>query len=257
MSQAAIYRDAYRGSQRLRRLFRFDVRHRCARIRQLVAERSIQGGRFLDVGFGSGDLLAALPLSVEIVGAEVSASAVARARVDPRFARYAAAEFVQIDEHDPESLPQGPFDGVISSHVIEHVPDDREHLHQILRRLRPGGLLVLFAPIEEPGYNPDHVRTYSVRSLTSLVESAGLEILGVEPSMSMNGHVWKLLTIPSRRRWPVLGPAVNAARLATMCWIPYRLFRAMDRALGAAGVGPRQVFVLARAPERGRIDARG
>jgi len=47
-----------------------------------------------------------------------------------------------------ERLPYGPaaFDLVLSHEVIEHVPDDRLAVEEIVRVLRPGGRLVLFAP---------------------------------------------------------------------------------------------------------------
>jgi SAM-dependent methyltransferase len=47
-----------------------------------------------------------------------------------------------------EHLPyaSGAFDLVLSHEVLEHVPDDRGAVEEILRVLRPGGRLVLFAP---------------------------------------------------------------------------------------------------------------
>jgi SAM-dependent methyltransferase len=40
------------------------------------------------------------------------------------------------------------FDAVICSHVLEHVPDDRLALREILRVLRPGGQAVLMIPLD-------------------------------------------------------------------------------------------------------------
>lgn len=47
-----------------------------------------------------------------------------------------------------ERLPyaSATFDLVLSHEVLEHVPDDRGAVQEILRVLRPGGRLVLFAP---------------------------------------------------------------------------------------------------------------
>ena len=43
-------------------------------------------------------------------------------------------------------FPEDTFDLVLSHEVIEHVPDDRQVVAEIVRTLRPGGRLVLFCP---------------------------------------------------------------------------------------------------------------
>ncbi len=179
-------------------------------------------------------------------GAEVSESAVDRAAEDPIYSCWRGARFTKVKEGDPEDLPQGPFDVVVSSHTLEHVHDDAAHLRSVYQRVVPGGLL--FVPIEEPGYNPDHIQCYSPRRIAARVREAGFEVVSQEDSMNVNGHIWKPITIPSRRRWRVMGPAVDALRLTTLSMLPYRVLRGLDRTLGAAGVGPRQSFVVARRP---------
>lgn len=247
VDQTQRYRAFYARGARLRWLFRFDVRYRCRRMKEVIGRLGldVDDKRVLDVGFGTGHMLRCFPPSCRLHGAEISTSAVERANADPRYETWAAAEFTLVDD-DPARLPDGPFDVIVSSHTIEHVPDDRAFLRELRRRLLPGGVLLLFLPIEEPHYNPDHVRNYSLRGIDALVASAGFEVLRCEGSMHINGHVWKLITIPSRRRWPVLGPMVDALRLATLSAIPYRGVRALDRALDRIGLGPRQAFVVAR-----------
>ena len=65
------------------------------------------------------------------------------------------------------SFPNGSFDLVYASHVLEHIPDDRKALDEIRRVLVPGGIAVLPVPIvsdvtvEYGAPNPDehdHVR---------------------------------------------------------------------------------------------------
>jgi SAM-dependent methyltransferase len=250
MSQVDVYGDFYRKWRRGRWLFRFDVRYRIRRLRQVADELGLdlRGKKVLDVGFGSGHMLASFPTSCELCGVEISESAVAEARKDARFSRHAGAEFHLVPENAPERMPAGPFDIAISSHTLEHVPDDRAVLGAILERLQPGGLLLLFVPIEEPGYNPDHVRCYSLRSAVESVRAAGFEVVFAEASMLLTGHVWKVITIPSRRRWPVLKGLVDALRLATLSLVPYRAHLFFDRILARVGVGPRQAFVAGRAP---------
>jgi len=245
--QKEIYDNAYAGKQRIRKILRFDIRYRSRRVQEVLSDLGIEvaGKRVLDVGFGRGDLLASFPPSCHVTGAEISSSAVASAKAFGQFDAYASADFIVLDEDDAESLPKGPFDIILSAHTLEHVPDDGETLEVIKSRLAPGGHLVVFVPVEEPGYNPDHVREYSVSSLASLITSKGLEVRFSEGSMHINGHIWKFITIPSRRRWPILGPLVNTLRLSVLTLIPYSGVRWLDRLLDRLGVGPRQALAIA------------
>jgi SAM-dependent methyltransferase len=45
-------------------------------------------------------------------------------------------------------LPDGSFDRIICSHVLEHV-DDKKALRELRRVLKPGGFLILMVPIIE------------------------------------------------------------------------------------------------------------
>jgi SAM-dependent methyltransferase len=247
-SQVRRYADFYRDDRAWRRAFRFDVRYRCRRTHEVLAQFAVatENARVLDVGFGGGDLLASFPPSCRVAGAEVSASAVASARADARFRGFADAHFTVVDENDPEALPAGPFDIVVSAHALEHVPDDAAMLTAMRARMTGTGVLALFVPIEEPDYISFHLRAYSLQSIGERVRAAGFEILWLEGSMYVNGHVWKLLTIPSRRAWPVVGPIADAVRLGTLSLLGYRGLRAADTVLHYLGVGARQALVLAR-----------
>ena len=43
----------------------------------------------------------------------------------------------------------GTFDWVICFHVLEHIPDDRRAMREILRVLKPGGIAILQSPVHE------------------------------------------------------------------------------------------------------------
>jgi SAM-dependent methyltransferase len=45
--------------------------------------------------------------------------------------------------------PEGSFDSVLCSHVIEHVPDDRRALAELYRVLRPGGWAIVMVPLRD------------------------------------------------------------------------------------------------------------
>jgi SAM-dependent methyltransferase len=107
------------------------------------AERLLPGkGRLLDIGAGRGELLReALHQGWEAVGVEPS----------PRFAEYAAR--YSGAEVKPLKLKQcdfydASFDVVILAAVLEHLYDPVEVVQEIVRILKPGGLLFLDVPNE-------------------------------------------------------------------------------------------------------------
>jgi 2-polyprenyl-3-methyl-5-hydroxy-6-metoxy-1,4-benzoquinol methylase len=161
-NQTERYDGFYRRRRWVHDLLRFDVRYRVRRLHEvLTALRWQANGRsVLDIGFGYGDLLESFPEDCSIWGADISSSAVGAARLDPRFARFREAAFDTIPEDGASALPPGPFDIALSSHTLEHVPDDRAVLRSVHARLRPGGLVAIFVPIEEPDYNLFHLRVY-------------------------------------------------------------------------------------------------
>jgi len=253
VSQTPRYASFYSTLVRHLDGLRFDVSYRKRRLQEALVELrgEIDGLRVLDFGFGSGSLLLGFPESCRLCGVDVSDSAVQRADTDERFAVYAEARFLAVPEDRPELLPDAEFDVIVTSHALEHVSDDERVLSELFRRLAPGGTLVVFVPIEEPDYILFHRRNYSLQSIAERITKAGFELRQVEGSMYVNGHVWKLLTIPSRRRWPVFGPAVDALRMLSLGALPYALLRRLDRALFLLGVGARQALVVAERPSAG------
>lgn len=91
-------------------------------------------------------------------------------------------------------LPDASFDAVIGNHVLEHIPDDRAAMAEVLRLLRPGGWAILQVPIalaasatvedpsvDDPGEREqrfgqrDHVRLYG-SDYTSRLAAAGFDV---------------------------------------------------------------------------------
>jgi SAM-dependent methyltransferase len=87
-------------------------------------------------------------------------------------------------------FPDGDFDTVLSSQVLEHTPHPGDLVKEMGRVLKPGGVLLLSAPFsfrlhEEPH---DYFR-YSPHGLRHLCDAAGLEVEQIEPQ----GGLWSLL----------------------------------------------------------------
>lgn len=97
-----------------------------------------------------------------------------------------ALDVTQID------FPDATFDAVICNHVLEHVPDDKKAMAELLRVLKPGGWAVLQVPIGTKldktieDFNlpsdaerlqmfgqGDHVRVYSIGDYVERLQSVG------------------------------------------------------------------------------------
>ncbi|CAA7612129.1 bifunctional 2-polyprenyl-6-hydroxyphenol methylase/3-demethylubiquinol 3-O-methyltransferase UbiG [Magnetospirillum sp. UT-4] len=142
----------------------------------------------LDVGCGTGVNAQALAAKGHrLFGIDVSPVAVER---------YVAAGFeaTVADITAGFGVPEGQFDLVFASEVIEHVADTEAFLAECLRALKPGGRLVLstpnsaFWPMRLLGLagrtateiqHPGHLRFFSRRGLESAVAAAGFAEVAV------------------------------------------------------------------------------
>jgi len=102
--------------------------------------------RILDVGSGIGDahrFTADLCPGAEWVGIEIDPLRARKCR-DLGYAQ--VVEDVDL-ERDPLPFPEGRFDVVIASHVLEHLENAKEALADWHRVLAPGGVLLLGVPM--------------------------------------------------------------------------------------------------------------
>jgi len=91
-------------------------------------------------------------------------------------------------------FPDDAFDAILCSHVLEHVPDDRQAMRELHRVLKPGGWAILQVPMdqsrertfEDPSIasarererlfgQRDHVRVYG-RDYPARLRDAGFEV---------------------------------------------------------------------------------
>jgi 2-polyprenyl-3-methyl-5-hydroxy-6-metoxy-1,4-benzoquinol methylase len=137
--------------------------------------------RFLDIGCATGLLLNHMKkLGWEARGVEICKPSV----------EYARREFgldVFLGTLEEASFPDGCFDVVHFSHVIEHVPEPKEMLLEVRRVLKDDGHVIVTTPnvtgwhARFTGRNwrsaiPDHVHLFSIRTLRALLENTGYRV---------------------------------------------------------------------------------
>ena len=144
-------------------------------------------GRLLDVGCGSGDLLAALRADGwRVSGVEPSARSAAIARAQRGLD-------VQTATFDDALLPDGAFEAVVFAAVLEHLHDPLRALARARRLLAPGGLVaVLFQPrFDAPQAHlfgprwvgldlPRHLYHFEPGTFAATARAAGLRVVAVE-----------------------------------------------------------------------------
>ena len=100
--------------------------------------------------------------------------------------------------------PDGTFDVVIASEILEHVPEDDSAIAELVRVLRPGGRLAVTVPRWLPekicwllsdSYHANeggHVRIYQADELRTKVESRGVNFTGSAHAHALHSPYWWL-----------------------------------------------------------------
>lgn len=123
--------------------------------------------RILDVGCGTGEFIKLNSQQISGVDSNRQTVMICRRKGLP----------VKLGKADRLPFPAASFDGVHSSHMIEHLPPATVHtfLNEAGRVLKPGGILVISTPLLWSGFydNLTHLKPYPPRALLRyLVEEA-------------------------------------------------------------------------------------
>ncbi|NWH08283.1 MAG: class I SAM-dependent methyltransferase [Alphaproteobacteria bacterium] len=101
-------------------------------------------------------------------------------------------------------LPDGSFDVIICSEVLEHVPDFRQVLREIVRILKPGARLGISVPRFTPEYMcwlleeryhrapGGHIRIFRTNTLIDEVEQTGLRLYKRHYAHGLHSPYWWL-----------------------------------------------------------------
>jgi SAM-dependent methyltransferase len=98
-----------------------------------------------------------------------------------RISRLVLQDGVPFQGETGDLIPMGPFDTIFSSHVLEHVENDRQFLADCYQMLEPGGRLITLVPALQFLYSDldrsiGHYRRYDKKMVRALVEGSGFRI---------------------------------------------------------------------------------
>lgn len=204
------------GMQHLYSSYSNDVPHTAAYLwpgvfRQLADRPEID--RVLDAGCGNGAFAGALSdRGYRVFGIDLEASGVSIARDHRPEIPFEVAS-VYDDLRDPFG---GRFDAIVALEVIEHLYDPRRFVSRAFEAIEPGGVLILSTPYHgylknltlaatgklDPHFTAlwdgGHIKFWSRKTLSTLLEEAGFEVVGFEGAGRLP-WLWMSMIMTARR----------------------------------------------------------
>jgi len=175
--------------------------------------RELGARRVLDIGCGNGALCRSLAdAGLHVVGMEPSISGIDCARrLVPEGRFYQTGVY-----DDPDGIPEGDFDVVVSTEVIEHLVRPTALPQFAARKLKPGGVLVISTPYHgylknlliaatgrwdahhAPGWEGGHIKFWSRGSLTGFLNSNGFKVTGFAGAGRLP-RLWKTMILTATK----------------------------------------------------------
>lgn len=172
-----------------------------------------RGDRLLDLGCGAGrHAFQALRLGARVVAFDYSegelrdvASMVSAMDAEGQVPSEAASTCARGDA-TTLPFPDGSFDRIIASEVLEHIPADETAISELARVLRPGGTMAVTVPAwlaerlcwalsdqyHAPAAVGGHVRIYRSSELRSKLRASGLRPRGSHHEHGIHAPYWWL-----------------------------------------------------------------
>ena len=217
-----------------------DERSRLLAIEHLLSRCALaERPRILDLGCGRGWLTRALAERGEVLGTDVTAAAVERARE-----LFPALRFEQAGvEELLASHGEGAFDLVVSSEVLEHVGDGEKpaFLRGIHRLLRPGGHAVLTTPRGElwPAWRKSREWKQPIEAWVSESELDRLAVAaGFDVVQRTRAHVYGITPASRVLASRAFRSLASALPVLERLSVPFRIYQAVLLRRNAKLVGP-------------------
>ena len=187
-----------------------------------------EGDTVLDMGSGTGrHVLAACRRSCRVVGLDSDFDSLALAgryvNLIDSWGVVKAGATLMLGWCDRLPFADASFDRILCTEVLEHIPDDRATIQEMVRVLRPGGTVAVSVPDQlsesmfwrvswqyrnTPG---GHVRIYSRREIVSRLKDAGLRLYAVRFRHAFETLYWLARIGPRDNCWKP-PPAVESFR---------------------------------------------
>jgi SAM-dependent methyltransferase len=170
-----------------------------------------RGERLLDLGCGHGrHAFEAMRRGARVVALDYSAAelkdvaGITAAMVDAGEINWDAWSGVVNGDALDIPFPDGTFDRIITSEVLEHIWDDTRAISELVRVLRPGGRLAVTVPTRWPErinwaldfkYHDTpggHVRIFRQHELEQKLERAGTYLRGSHHAHALHSPYWWL-----------------------------------------------------------------
>ena len=169
-----------------------------------------EGSSVLDMGCGEGRHTIGLFVEKQInaFGFDLSLDDlnIARSRLDDFSTQSSSNSVCVFGVSDINIMPfqDGSYDSVICSEVLEHVPAPEESIKELIRVLKPGGVLALSVPRFLPewicwqlseGYQQmpgGHVRIFKHKTLKQLATNEGMSYQGFHWAHGLHSPYWWL-----------------------------------------------------------------
>lgn len=165
---------------------------RPARMRAVSAVNALPPGRVLEVGVGTGLALPHYRPEISVVGIDLSAEMLAKAREKVAAERMKNVEALLEMDAQALDFPDASFDSAVGMFVASVVPDAKAMLAELVRVVRPGGSILFvnhfraeggarwaveraMAPFSRRlGWHPDFAES-------TLLAGSSVRVLGREP----------------------------------------------------------------------------
>jgi ubiquinone/menaquinone biosynthesis C-methylase UbiE len=159
------------------------------------------------------------------------------------------------------------FNRIICSEVLEHIPEDKMALAELIRVLRKDGAIGISVPHhfaesicwklsrEYYGFPGGHIRNYKTRQLLELADTAGLSIYSIRRKHALHSFYWIMRCVFGIKKEKAFVPSIYNRFLEWDLRANRRFFRWIESLLNR--LCPKSLAIYARKKEYARSHDNG